>query len=64
MHASWREVRAHFQSAEVQNLTTCRESVAAFRATSARYLSPLLRHLASWTPRSSALEGALSDVAI
>ena len=64
VHASWREVRTHFQPAEVPTLTTCREWGAAFRAARARYLTALLRHLASWTPRSSALEVALSDLAI
>jgi uncharacterized protein DUF6431 len=63
VHASWREVRAHFQPAEVPTLTTCREWVDAFRAASARYLPALLRHLARWAPRSRAMEVALADLA-
>lgn len=63
VHASWREVRAHFQPAEVPTLTTCREWVTAFRAASTHYLPALFRHLARWASGSSTMEIALADLA-
>jgi hypothetical protein len=62
-HASWRQVRAHFQPAEVPTLTTCREWAGAFRDASARYLPRLLQALASDPLHASSLELALADLA-
>ena len=63
VHASWREVRAHFQPADLPTLTTCREWVGAFRDASARYLPRLLRALAHDPLNAPSLELALADLA-
>jgi hypothetical protein len=52
-HAAWSAVHDRFAPADLPSQTTCREWVAAFTQASASYLSPLLRHLATWAARST-----------
>lgn len=60
--ASWATVGHRFLPADLPTRTTCREWVGAFRQGSPRYLRALLRHLATWAARSSAVEVTLADV--
>lgn len=62
LHASWSVIRRRVLPAEVPTRTTCREWVGAFARASGRYLPPLLRHLATWAARSSAVELALGEI--
>ncbi len=62
VHASWTRIGQHFLPADLPTRTTCREWVDAFAGASARYLSTLLCHLATWSRHSSAIEVALADL--
>ena len=61
-HASWIRVARCFVPSDLPTLTTCREWVDTFTRASDRYLSALLRHLATWTARSSTIEVVLADI--
>lgn len=60
--ASWSQIGRRFWPADLPTRTTCREWVDAFAGASARYLSTLLCHLATWSRHSSAIEVALADL--
>lgn len=61
-HASWTGIGRRFLPADLPTRTTVREWVAAFAHASTRYLPAVLRHLATWSPRSGAIEVALADI--
>lgn len=60
--ASWGRIAARFAPADLPTRTSCREWVGVFAHASAHYLPALLRQLAQWPGRASAIEVTLADL--